>query len=88
MMVLQLDKEQALLTEAALTLFLESLVGSMGALEAIKNSGSNLDKVTIDEMDNEVKEANFAIDKIKELLEQFEKPENNEIDETIEPDFI
>ena len=60
----------------------------MGALEAVKNSGSNLDKVTIDEMDNEVKEANFAIDKIKELLEQFEKPENNEIDETIEPDFI
>ena len=88
MMVLQLDKEQALLTEAALTLFLESLVGSRGALEAVKNSGSNLDKVTIDEMDNEVKEANFAIDKIKELLEQFEKPENNEIDETIEPDFI
>lgn len=88
MMVLQLDKEQALLTEAALTLFLESLVGSMWALEAVKNSGSNLDKVTIDEMDNEVKEANFAINKIKELLEQFEKPENNEIDETIEPDFI
>lgn len=88
MMVLQLDKEQALLTEAALVLFLESLVGSLGALEAVKNSGSKIDKTTLDEMGNEIKEANFAIDKIKNLLEQFEKSENNEIDETVKPDFI
>lgn len=88
MITLELDNETALLIEASIILFLESLVGSKGAIEAVKKSSNNLDESTIEQMDKEISEANFAIDKLKDVLTKFDIPENTDIDETIRPDFL
>lgn len=87
-MNLNLNNQQAVLVEAALSLFLESLIGSQGALEALKKEG-NPDNVVLKQIDEELSEAKFAIEQIGNILNQFENNENkNSNDITKKPDWL
>ena len=87
MIQLNLDEEQTLLVEYACSLFLESLIGSKGALEALQKQGAP-NEVVKKQIEEELKEAEISENKIRGVLEQFEKPINKKIDFTTKPDFL
>lgn len=87
-MNLVLNNEQAVLVEAALSLFIESLIGSKGALQALKKEG-NPDPNVSKQIEEELKEAEFALEQTQKVMEQFENFDVKEnIDVTKKPNWL